>query len=135
MKGRTLAFHPIVPSGGVGLTEMRAALEELRTAHRLLLATSVEDDVPTSWMAPLMTLLMAPIWFDPTSWGSSTQSASDLAHARHCVRRAIERLEAPVPEALDELPLLELQSVIDRMFAWIRASHPALRNVDPLADD
>ena len=134
MRGRTRALQPTVPTAvAVGLSEMRAALEELRMAHRLLLATCVEDDGATRWMAPLMTLLMLPIWFDPTSWGSSSQGASDVAHARACVRRAIELLATPVPEPLEELPVAELQPAIARMFDWIRARHPALRDVEPLA--
>jgi hypothetical protein len=58
MIDRAVALHPTV-SPSVGLSEKRAALDELRTAHRLLLATCVEDSGPTTWIAPVVALLHA----------------------------------------------------------------------------
>jgi hypothetical protein len=113
----------------------RAALEELRTAHRILLATPPPGRLERFFM---MWNRATPEWPSEGQkmWpDAGARAASELEHACLCIRRALAHLDGVLridlrrvdtahTEALD-------QFVVD-LFEHVRDAEPPLRDVDPL---
>jgi len=139
MSGREPAFPIDMPfRTATDAQAKRAALEELRTADRLLLP------VPTpSIVDALLALLTIPAW--PLALGDRGPRSSvedDVAQARVCVRRALDLVqlggvgdaERRVIVQLDEAYGPQLRPLVRAMFERIRASDASLHDVEPLGD-
>jgi hypothetical protein len=117
----------------VSLEDRRLALDELRTAHRIVCAYALPRF--HSFWDVIRMIAIAPL---PTYDLDNT--ASELEVARAEVRRALIRV-AGIARPDPDLPTVEhanipgLQSVIERMFERIRDSDPMLGDVEPLASE
>jgi hypothetical protein len=120
----------------VSLEQRRIALDELRTAHRIICGVALPrfrgfggiwDIIRMIAIAPL------PVY-------DLDNTASELALAREEVRRALKRIDGAVRPDPD-LPSIEsanvpgMQEIIERTFARLRDSDPMLGDVEPLASE
>lgn len=126
-----MPFRETVP-----LEQRRIALDELRTAHRIILAVALPRFYPRGGLLDIFRALAIL----PLPLADLDNTASELELARAEVRRALKRIDGAVRPDPD-LPSIEranvpaMQDIIEDTFARIRDSDPALADVEPLATD
>lgn len=122
----------------VSLQQRRLALDELRTAHRILWAAAPRR---TTVVGGILDALRAfALSSVPLPLQDLDNTASELEAARGEIRRALRRMSGAVPADRD-LPPLEhagasaMRVMIERAFIRIRDGEPALAHVEPLSSD
>jgi hypothetical protein len=135
-----------MPYRDVNIEHCRAALAELRSAHRILLALT-DPPPPVREPSPgdfgdddvsLDRLVVRGIRFmllatDETS-KHATNREIEIQHARQCIERACTQMGQLVPATLEIAPMWELQRMVRELFQSIRDSDPSLMTELPLSE-
>jgi hypothetical protein len=120
----------------VSLEERRVALDELRTAHRIVCANALPRIRGFGGIWDLIRMIAIA----PMPVYDLDNTASELEHARAEVRSALVRVGG-IARPDPDLPDLEranvpgMRRIVERMFDRIRDSDPRLHDVEPLATD
>lgn len=117
------------------LDARRAALEELRTAHRVLLACPR----PTALTAALARIFGSHDWSferQRSRVRDENHAVSELEYACGCVRRALVLVDGTVRvdlRGIDPAKIPALDRFVAELFDQIYSSDPPLTDIEPLA--
>jgi hypothetical protein len=120
----------------VSASDKAAALEDLRTAHRILIATAPNDERRWSeWLLRILLVDWILLALSGDFGSPGRRDESEIATARDHVRAAFACVDAQPPSALDDASAPRLATIVVDLFRSIRSSDPALLAVPPLDGD